>query len=482
MQTLPNMNLPIQINSASPAPKHARAKSVEGDGGQFSQSLSREMEQRKSPVTAPAPAKAAAPAKPQQQAAKPAEKAPAADAAAAPAEAATTKDSASAVETSASSPASERARAAELSSPVADMLALVASFNQPGAPVVPVLPNAVASAPAAALDPATSAAATVAIAAAAGDPLLDPTRPAAMAPVDVTAAPLAVPLASTGAPVAQATAALTPQVAGDAAQTFTQALAQAAMPDLEKPAMEPGKLERTPLQAATEPALGRAPVERTGVTAAAAAPDALKALADPALTAAPRGRDAAELPPMTEFKVGAPVSAPLQQAALAVAQSVNGPAGDKLPARVGTPAWDNQVAQKIVWMVGGAEQTASLTLNPPDLGPMQVVLSVTNEMANITFSSGQAEVRQALEDAMPKLREMMSENGIALGNATVNDGAPEPQQDGGRQANNGARSNAGGEGGNGMGGTNGSAAEAAARNDARPLRAGETRGLVDTFA
>ncbi len=480
MQTSPNMNLPIQINSASPAPKNARAKSSEGDGGQFSQSLSREMEQRKGPVTPPAaaPAKPAAAAKPQQQAAKPAEKAPAS--AAAPADAATTKDSASAAGTGASEPASERSRTAELASPVADMLALVASFNQPGAPMVPVLP-AVPSAPAVALDPAAAAAATVA--AAAGDPLLDPSRPAAMVPVEVTATPLPVPLASTGAPVAQTAAPVTPQAGADAAQTFTQVLANAAMPEVAKAAVEPGKLERTPLQAGAEPTLGRAPVERAGVTAAAAAPDALKALADPALTATPRGREAAaELPPMTEFKVGAPVTAPLQQAALAVAQSVNGPAGDKLPARVGTPAWDNQVAQKIVWMVGGAEQSASLTLNPPDLGPMQVVLSVTNEMASITFSSGQAEVRQALEDAMPKLREMMSENGIALGNATVNDGAPEPQHDGGKQANNGGRSGSGGEGGNGTGGTNGSAADAAARNDARPLRAGETRGLVDTFA
>jgi flagellar hook-length control protein FliK len=32
-------------------------------------------------------------------------------------------------------------------------------------------------------------------------------------------------------------------------------------------------------------------------------------------------------------------------------------------------------------MVGSEEQTASLTLNPPDLGPLQVVLSVSNDQA-----------------------------------------------------------------------------------------------------
>ena len=79
-------------------------------------------------------------------------------------------------------------------------------------------------------------------------------------------------------------------------------------------------------------------------------------------------------------------------------------------------------------MVAGKEQSATLTLNPPDMGPMQVVLSVTNDQATVTFSAAQPEVRQALENAMPKLREMMGENGISLGNASVNAGTPDQRQ------------------------------------------------------
>jgi flagellar hook-length control protein FliK len=56
------------------------------------------------------------------------------------------------------------------------------------------------------------------------------------------------------------------------------------------------------------------------------------------------------------------------------------------------------------------------------------VLSVTNDQATVTFSAAQPEVRAALEAAMPKLREMMSETGIALGNATVNAGMPDQRQ------------------------------------------------------
>jgi flagellar hook-length control protein FliK len=155
-------------------------------------------------------------------------------------------------------------------------------------------------------------------------------------------------------------------------------------------------------------------------------------------------------------------------------------AADELSAQVGTEAWENQVGQKVVYMVGSEEQTASLTLNPPDLGPLQVVLSVSNDQASVTFSANQEEVRQALENALPRLREMMSESGIALGNATVNAGMPDHGQ-----AQEQAARNGGGFGGNGNGrgrGDKGNAAdEPAARTVTRTARLGD-RGMVDTFA
>lgn len=99
-------------------------------------------------------------------------------------------------------------------------------------------------------------------------------------------------------------------------------------------------------------------------------------------------------------------------------------AADKLTPSVGTPAWDQALGQKIVWMVAGEQQSASLTLNPPDLGPLQVVLNVSNSQASATFSAAQPEVRQALEAALPKLRDMLSEAGIQLGQASVDSGQP----------------------------------------------------------
>ena len=115
---------------------------------------------------------------------------------------------------------------------------------------------------------------------------------------------------------------------------------------------------------------------------------------------------------------------------------------DKLAARVGTPAWEQSFSQKVVWMANGAQQIASLTLNPPDLGPLQIVLSVNNDQANATFIAAQPEVRLAIEAAMPKLREMMSDAGIQLGQANVSAG--DPRQQNTAQQDSASRQNTGG--------------------------------------
>ena len=144
------------------------------------------------------------------------------------------------------------------------------------------------------------------------------------------------------------------------------------------------------------------------------------------------------------------LAAQLQPGALQQAAAAAAVPADKLAGRVGTPAWDQQLGQKVVWMAAGGDQSATLTLNPPDLGPLQVVLTVTNDQADAAFMSAQPEVRQALEAAMPRLREMMSEAGIAFGSATVSAGTPEQQNQGERAASGERRGN--GQGGGAAGG------------------------------
>lgn len=175
--------------------------------------------------------------------------------------------------------------------------------------------------------------------------------------------------------------------------------------------------------------------------------------------------------------VAQPVAQPAAQALAATVQAANAAAASALQARVGSSAWEQQLGQKVVWMVAGGDQSASLTLNPPDLGPLQVVLNVSNDSATATFTAHQAETRQAIENALPKLREMMSEAGIMLGDASVSAGSQEQQQAFAEQARGGGNGRYGNGGGDGS--NDGSSGP---QDESRPVVRRTVLGAVDTFA
>lgn len=103
----------------------------------------------------------------------------------------------------------------------------------------------------------------------------------------------------------------------------------------------------------------------------------------------------------------------------------------KLAPAVGAPGWDSALAQKVIWQVGQQQQVAELHLNPPQLGPLQVQVSLSadqgSNIATAHFVSQHAAVREAIEAAMPRLREMLAESGISLGSTTVGNGAFQQQ-------------------------------------------------------
>ncbi len=136
----------------------------------------------------------------------------------------------------------------------------------------------------------------------------------------------------------------------------------------------------------------------------------------------------------------------------------------------GKPGWSGAIGQKVAWMVGATEQSATLTLNPKDLGPLQIIINVNNEKADATFISDNPEVRKALEDGMSNLKQSMNQAGVELGQANVNTGK---EHQAFQQANQGS-----------------SQKQANARSDAQGAEhiAQQTvvkrasNGLVDTFA
>ena len=92
--------------------------------------------------------------------------------------------------------------------------------------------------------------------------------------------------------------------------------------------------------------------------------------------------------------------------------------------------WSSDFAQKVVWLVNNDKQSAQLTLNPPQMGPIEISLNVDKGSASATFVSANAEVRDAIETAMPRLREMFASAGIQLGQTNVSSESFRQQSEG----------------------------------------------------
>lgn len=106
--------------------------------------------------------------------------------------------------------------------------------------------------------------------------------------------------------------------------------------------------------------------------------------------------------------------------------SNNAPVGTSptMTTPLGNHGWADEFSQKISWISTQQNQVAELHLNPPNLGPLDVVLKISDNQATVLFTSPHAAVREAVENALPKLREILADNGIMLGNTTVSDQSP----------------------------------------------------------
>ncbi|WP_370051413.1 flagellar hook-length control protein FliK [Neptunomonas sp.] len=87
----------------------------------------------------------------------------------------------------------------------------------------------------------------------------------------------------------------------------------------------------------------------------------------------------------------------------------------------GQPGWSEAMSERVVWASKQGVQTATLQLDPPELGSLQVKLHITHDQVSVSFSSPHASVRDSVEQSMPRLKEMLEEQGLSLGESSVND-------------------------------------------------------------
>jgi flagellar hook-length control protein FliK len=106
-----------------------------------------------------------------------------------------------------------------------------------------------------------------------------------------------------------------------------------------------------------------------------------------------------------------------------------------LPVAPTHPRFGEEVLQRIRIMVDDGIGQARLRLNPPELGALDIRISLTDDRATVHFAASHALARDSLEAGLPRLRELLEAAGISLaeGQVSARQGSAE-QQAGGHAA------------------------------------------------
>jgi flagellar hook-length control protein FliK len=83
------------------------------------------------------------------------------------------------------------------------------------------------------------------------------------------------------------------------------------------------------------------------------------------------------------------------------------------------PHWPQAIAAQVRWCTDSGVQSATLKLVPDNLGPMEVHVDIKDNQVNVNFGASHAETRQALEQSLPRLRELLAGSGLSLGQTSV---------------------------------------------------------------
>lgn len=87
----------------------------------------------------------------------------------------------------------------------------------------------------------------------------------------------------------------------------------------------------------------------------------------------------------------------------------------------GHPQWGKAVGEKILWMANQQLSSADIRLDPPELGSLQVKVTVQQDQASITFISPHPQVRELLDQQAVRLRELFADQGLNLSHVDIAD-------------------------------------------------------------
>jgi len=83
------------------------------------------------------------------------------------------------------------------------------------------------------------------------------------------------------------------------------------------------------------------------------------------------------------------------------------------------PGFAEDFAHRVAWLLHDKVHAAEIAVTPPDLGPVSVTVQMRGTEATLIFRADQAITRSAIEDALPRLRDMLDAQGLQLADARV---------------------------------------------------------------
>lgn len=95
-------------------------------------------------------------------------------------------------------------------------------------------------------------------------------------------------------------------------------------------------------------------------------------------------------------------------------QIIEQPKSLEIPVSVIHPQWGDKFADHIAWMGNNDVKSAVIKIHPEELGPIEISVKVEKDSALVNIISHSAQVRDVMDQAVPKLRDMMSTEGLNL--------------------------------------------------------------------
>lgn len=100
---------------------------------------------------------------------------------------------------------------------------------------------------------------------------------------------------------------------------------------------------------------------------------------------------------------------------------------------------NEQVAEKVQMMMSKNLKNLDIRLDPPELGRMQIRMTMNNDVANVHFTVSNPQAREIIEQTIPRLREMLAQQGMQLSDSSVQQQASGQQREGYNSAGNGGQ-------------------------------------------